>query len=53
MKAKKEQMCVKLPVPRNMRGETFEQEQARELEDELQREILGLGKRARREKGQD
>ena len=53
MKAKKEQMCVKLPVPRNMRGETFEQEQTRELEDELQREIIGLDNRARRNRTEE
>ena len=38
-----------LPLPRNSRGETFEQEQCGELESELLREILGLDKRARSE----
>ena len=38
-----------LPTPVNQRNETFEQEQNRELEDEVRREILGLDNRARRE----
>jgi hypothetical protein len=38
-----------LPIPRSLRDETFEQEQERELETEVEREILGLDNRARRE----
>ncbi len=41
-----------LSIPKGIRNETFEQEQDRELEAEVQREILGLDNRARREYGE-
>jgi hypothetical protein len=36
-----------LPLPLNREGRTFEEEQNRELESELLREIFGFDKRAR------